>query len=350
VNIPCSFCGLRLENSTLLAQSRRVRKRQIVTTKYTKKYMSFFLRVLRGLRKLGFFLVAVIVFAGPSGVSCDERIIGDASGGQDVSEPQGEAFQRQDIHVHESSIEAADPEPYQNGKADSDLEEIGIVEKLGQHVPLDVSFNNEEGNGTRLDEVVTKPAIVALVFLKCRGVCPLLLGGLAGALGNLQLIPGKDYEVLTISFDDSDTPTIASEAKKNYIAATGKPYPEKAWRFLTGDKKNIKAFTDAVGFTFRKEKEGFSHPLALVVLSPKGKIIRYLYGTSFLPFDLAMSVTEASEEREGLSINRVLMYCFSYDPQEKKYVFNVLRVVGAATLVFVAALFVYLAIGYRRAK
>lgn len=295
------------------------------------------------------FLIAVIVLTNPCGVSCDEPVSGDASGEQDVTS-HGTTSQKQDGHVHKSSGEPTDPGPNQNRKADSDVEEIGIIEKLGQDVPLDLSFVDEEGHRTRLDALVTKPTIVALVFLKCRDVCPLLLGGLAGALSNFQLTPGKDYQVLAISFDDSDTPAIASEAKKNYIAAIGKPYPEEAWRFLTGDKNNIKSFTDAVGFMFRRQEEGFSHPLVLVVLSPNGKIIRYLYGTSFLPFDLAMSVTEASEEREGLSINRVLMYCFSYDPQEKKYVFNVLRVVGTATLLFVIALFVYLTIWSKRAK
>jgi protein SCO1/2 len=229
-------------------------------------------------------------------------------------------------------------------------QEIGIVEKLGQHVPLNLSFHREDGKLVSLNEFIDKPTIVALVFLSCRASCHLLLGGLASAISKLQLKAGEDYSTLTISFDPEDTPSMASEAKVNYIEAIGKPYPEETWRFLTGDKETIKRFTDSVGFRFRKERGGFTHTVALIVLSPTGKIIRYLYGTSFLPFDLSMAITEASEERAGMSVKRVLLYCFSYDPQEKRYVFNVLRVVGTATLIFVVALFIYLTVSSRSAR
>ena len=188
-----------------------------------------------------FFLITVIIVAKPSGVFSDEH---------DRDAPLG----RQDGHVHESGYKLVDSEFKRNSEAGLNREEIGIVEKLGEVVPLDLYFNNEAGNRISLDEIVNKPTIIALVFLKCRSVCPLLLGGLAGALSNLQLAAGEDYSVITISFDELDTPTVALEAKKNYIAAIGGSYPEKAWRFLTGDKENIKTFTDAVGFTFKNTK------------------------------------------------------------------------------------------------
>lgn len=178
----------------------------------------------------------------------------------------------------------------------------------------------------------------------------MLLGGLANTVGKLGLEAKKEYMALAISFDPKDTPKIAAEAKVNYIEAIGKSFPEEAWPFLTGSKQSIRGFTDSVGFKFREDRGAFTHPVALIVLSPKGKITRYLYGMSFLPFDLAMALREASEEREGLSMNRVLLYCFSYDPEEKKYVFNVLRVVGIATLIFVVSLFVFLVISTKRMK
>jgi len=232
----------------------------------------------------------------------------------------------------------------------SESQEIGIEEKLGQTIPLDLFFYDEEGKMVKLNELITRPTIVALIFFSCRATCPMLLGGVANVLGKLQLKPGVDYSTLTISFDHTDTPEIASQAKVNYIEAIGKPYPKKAWRFLTGNKENIKRFTDSLGFRFKKERGAFSHIVALIILSPKGKIVRYLYGTSFLAFDLAMSITEASEEREGISVKKVLLYCFSYNPEEKRYVFNVLKVVGTATLIFVVALFVYLTISSKRAR
>lgn len=241
------------------------------------------------------------------------------------------------IHVHDD-------------KKSTDTPEIGLTEKLGQYVPLDLTFYKENGKTVELDELINKPTVVALIFFSCRGSCPLLLGGLASALGKLQLDPGKDYFSMAISFDHEDTPKIASQAKPNYIAAIGKPYPEESWHFLTGNMENINKFTNAVGFKFKKEKGGFTHTVGLIVLSPKGKIVRYLYGTSFLPFDLNMALTEASEEREGLSVKKVLLYCFSYDPKEKKYVFNIMKVVGTATIAFVVFLFIYLTVSARRAR
>ena len=228
--------------------------------------------------------------------------------------------------------------------------DIGIDEKLGLTVPLDLPFHDDTGREVTLIQVITKPTVVALVFFSCRSTCPMLLGGLSNTLGKLGLDPKKDFTPIAISFDPRDTPQIAAEAKVNYVEAIGKPFPEEAWPFLTGSKESIKDFTDAVGFKFREDRGAFTHPVALIVLSPKGKITRYLYGMSFLPFDLAMALREASEEREGLRMNRVLLYCFSYDPEANKYVFNVLRVVGIVTLIFVVSLFVFLVISTKRSK
>lgn len=227
---------------------------------------------------------------------------------------------------------------------------VGIDEKTGDFIPMNLQFKDEKGKIVFLKDLVNKPTIISLIFLRCRMACPMLLGGLATALGTVQLKPGEDYHSLTISFDPDDTPKIAAEAKVNYIAAVGKPYPESAWSFLTGDQKSIKEITDSVGFRFEKSEMGFSHPVGLIILSPKGKITRYLYGTSFNPFDLTMALAEASEEREGISVKKVLLYCFSYDPEEKKYVLNILRVMGTATIIFVVALFIFLVITSRRSR
>ncbi len=129
---------------------------------------------------------------------------------------------------------------------------------------------------------------------------PLLLTGLAQALGKLEMItPGKDFTVITLSFDEKDTPLIARDKKRNYIKAVGRPFPEKAWKFLTGDAANIRKFTDSIGFKFQRDGETTSPiPITLVVVSPQGKIVRYLDGVSFLPFDITMAVNEAAE-RQG---------------------------------------------------
>ena len=225
----------------------------------------------------------------------------------------------------------------------------GIEEKLGQRIPLDASFRNEEGKEVLLKEVMGKPTIVSLVYLSCPHTCPLLLGGLAEVLGRLELKPLKDYSVLTISFDEEDTPDIARDKKKNYLQAINTPFPESAWRFFTGDRENIKKFTDAVGFNFRREESGFAHPVALIILSPDGRIVRYLYGRTFLPFDLTMAITEADKGKIGLS-RGVLLYCFSYDQPGKRYVFNILKVFGTVMIVSLVSFFLYLTVTGRRSQ
>jgi len=238
---------------------------------------------------------------------------------------------------------------FSSGEGAGTQANIGIEEKLGQRIPLDASFRNEEGKEVLLKEVVGKPIIVSLVYLKCAHTCPLLLGALAEVLGRLDLKPLKDYSVLTISFDEEDTPDIARDKKKNYLQAINHPFPESAWRFFTGDRENIKKFTDAVGFNFRREESGFAHPVALIILSPDGRIVRYLYGRTFLPFDLTMAITEADKGKIGLS-RGVLLYCFSYDQPGKRYVFNILKVFGTVMIVSLVSFFLYLTVTGRRSQ
>ena len=219
---------------------------------------------------------------------------------------------------------------------------IGIEEKLGATVPLDLTFIDEDGRKVRLGDLIDKPTVVSFIYYKCRDVCPLLLGGKAEVLRRLDAVPGKEYTALTVSVDELDTPADAREKKKNFLQAIGKPYPAEAWRFLTGDKENIQKLTDAVGFRFRRHEDIFQHSITLIVLSGKGKIIRYLYGKTFLPFDLKMALTEAEEGRFGPTIAKVLLYCFTYDPKGKKYVFNILKVFGTVMVVFLGGFFIFL--------
>jgi protein SCO1/2 len=224
--------------------------------------------------------------------------------------------------------------------------DIALEEKLGQHIPADAVFTDENGKRVNLGSMTDMPAIIAPVYLGCTHTCPLLLTGLAGALGKLEMIrPGRDFRVITLSFDDKDTPAIARDKKRNYMKAVNKPFPEDAWTFLTGDAANVKKFTDSIGFKFQRDGEhDFSHPVTLVVVAPGGKIVRYLEGTSFLPFDLTMAVNEAAQGRISSTGQRVLMYCFSYDTLKKSYVFNILKVVGTVMILFAGSFFAYLMI------
>jgi len=228
--------------------------------------------------------------------------------------------------------------------------EIGIKEKLGLLIPLELTFYEENGNLVSLKQLIKTPAILAPVYYSCPNVCNFLLQNIAGALGKLPAEPGKEYVVLAFSFDETEKPPLAAERKKTYFQMIGRTYPPEAWRFLTGEKENILKLTEAVGFYFERTGRDFQHPVALIILSQEGKIIRYLYGTDILPFDLKMALLEASEGRVGPTISKALRFCFSYDPKGRKYVFNTLKITGIATIAFALLFALFLMVKGKRPR
>jgi protein SCO1/2 len=223
-----------------------------------------------------------------------------------------------------------------------DLSGIGIDEKLGQFIPLNLTFKDEDGNPVTLKQLIHTPTILAPVYLHCPNVCSLLLQNLADVLNKLPAEPDKEYKVISVSFDETEKPDLALEKKRTYLKMIQKPFPEDAWRFLTGDKANIHELTDAIGFHFKRVGQDFEHPVALIILASDGKIIRYMYGADPLPFDLKVALVEASQGRIGPTIAKVVRFCFSYDPKANKLVFNMLRVTGTVTLFFAILFIVFL--------
>jgi protein SCO1/2 len=221
---------------------------------------------------------------------------------------------------------------------------IGIDEKLGDTIPLELRFHDENGGSLSLKQLVDKPTILSLVYYTCPSICPRIMSSTAQVLSKLQMDPKKDYTVLTVSFDERDTPALALEKKKNYLKAIGKPFPQDSWRFMTAAAEPIRELTDSVGFGFQRLGDAFEHPAALIILSPDGKIVRYLYGLTYLPFDLKMALTEAQEGKVSPTIRRVLLFCFSYDPEGRTYVFNILKVTGVIVLLFASILILALVI------
>jgi protein SCO1 len=215
-----------------------------------------------------------------------------------------------------------------------EAEGIGLDQRLGQFIPLDLSFNDEQGHPAPLGEFIHAPTILALVYLHCPNVCSLLLQNTADVLNRMPAEPGKDYNVLSVSFDETEKPDLALQRKEVYLQMITKPFPRDAWRFLTGDKENIHKLTEAVGFHFKRVRDDFEHPVALIVLAPDGRIVRYLYGAAPLPYDLKLALVEASQGKIGPAIAKVVQFCFSYDPKANKLVFNLLRVTGTVTLLF----------------
>jgi len=224
----------------------------------------------------------------------------------------------------------------------TDLSAIGIDEKLGQFVPLDLTFNDEGGNPVTLKQLIHTPIILTPVYLHCPNVCSLLLQNLADVLNKLPAEPDREYKVISVSFDETEKPDLALQKKKIYLKMIQKPFPEGAWRFLTGDKENIRKLTDAMGFHFKREGEDFEHPVAIIILASDGKITRYMVGASPLPFDLKIALVEASRGRIGPTIAKVVRFCFSYDPKAHKLVFNMLKVTGTVTLLFALSFVTFL--------
>ncbi len=222
-------------------------------------------------------------------------------------------------------------------------------EHLGRIVPEGIMLRDESGKLVDARSLMTVPAVVLPVFLSCTAGCATLQSSVAAALPQLGLAPGKDYIVITASFDEQDTPELAEHRKKNYLAAAGYTVQDDGWRYLTGDLESVKRFMDSIGFNYIRLGPGnFAHPLGLVVLAPGGKVVRYLYGQGVMPFDLNMALTEAAQGKTGLSIKRMLAYCFTYDPESRGYVFNVLRVVGAGVLLGMGLLLFALLRGGKR--
>jgi protein SCO1 len=224
----------------------------------------------------------------------------------------------------------------------------GLDEKLGSTAALDVALRDEQGREVTFGSLVDRPTILTLNFFRCAGICTPLLNGLVDGLNKLDLEPAKDYQVLTVSFDPTDTPEMAAQKRQNYISQIKRPFPESGWRFLTGDAAQTRRLCDSVGFSFEASGDQFLHPACLVFLSPKGKIVRYMYGITFLPFDMKMALTEAAEGKVGSTIQKSLLFCYSYDPAGKRYVLNVTRIAAVATILFVLAFVLFLAM--RRKK
>jgi len=221
---------------------------------------------------------------------------------------------------------------------------VGLVEKRGEIVALDAVFSDESGRPVTLRELIDAPTFLVPIYYSCRDVCPTFVFDISQTLGKLPAKPLTDYKLLTYSFNERDTPELAGRMKAAAVRMAGEHFPEAAWRFLTGDRLNIDALSDSIGFKFRREAAGFIHPLIIAVLSREGKVMRYIYGPDILPLDLQLALLEATEGRGGPTIAKVLRFCYSYSPKGRKYVFKTLKVTGVVTLFVAASFFLFLVV------
>jgi protein SCO1/2 len=228
---------------------------------------------------------------------------------------------------------------------------VGLDDQRGARLPLDAVLRDETGAALRLGELADRPLLVTFVYLACSRRCPLVLGGLAEALARLPLRPGEDYAVVTISIDERDTPAAAAAARRNYLAATGTPFPPTAWRFLTGDAAAVRQVTDAVGLRYQRHGDHFFHPETLIVVAPGGVVTDYLpveadrndvrARIGFQPAQLQQALADARGGRVAAPRPPQVLYCFPFEREPERSFFRMLTGFGILNLVGVAAVLAY---------
>jgi protein SCO1/2 len=219
------------------------------------------------------------------------------------------------------------------------LKDVGFDQRLNEQVPLDLAFVDESGRPVRLgDYFKGKPVVLICAYYKCPMLCPLVFKGITRGLSKVPFDIGKDYEVVTVSFDPRETPALAAANKKDYVARYDRPGAEEGWHFLTGKEDAIEKLTQAVGFryVYDPKKDMFNHAAGIAILTPTGKISRYLFGVDFSPRDLRLALVEASANKIGSPADQVLLYCFHYDPSTGKYAPAIARFIQTGAVLIIA--------------
>lgn len=226
-----------------------------------------------------------------------------------------------------------------------ELMEIDIIEHLGDSLPLNLSFVDDNGSKVTLSDYFKgdKPVILTLGYYECPMLCNLVFNGVSEGIKELGWVPGEKYQVISVSIDPLETAELAANKKANYIKFLEMPEAAGGWHFLVTESENAKTLADAIGFKYYyvKDRDEYAHAAAAYLISPDGVISRYLYGIQYTGINLKLGLLEASEGKIGSTLDRILMYCYRYDPEAKGYVLfaqNAMKVGGAVTVVLIALL------------
>ena len=231
------------------------------------------------------------------------------------------------------------------------LQQVGIDQRIGQQVPLDLAFRDETGKSVPLRSYFgRRPVLLTLVYYQCPMLCSQVLNGVVGGLLSQKLSVGRDFDIVTVSFDPRDTPADATEKRNVYLKRYGRAGAEKGWHFLTGYQPAIEALTKAVGFRYAWDPkiQQYAHASGIMVATADGRLSHYLYGIEYTPKDLRLALVESSEGKLGNVVDQVMLYCYHYDPATGKYgavVTNMLRLGGALTLLLLGG---FLAMAWQR--
>jgi protein SCO1/2 len=218
------------------------------------------------------------------------------------------------------------------------MQHVTFSQRLGEQLPLDARFKDESGRDIALgDYFGKKPVVLAFVYYQCPMLCPLVMNGISSALKVIPFTPGKEFDVVLISFDPRDPPEAANAKKRAHLQHWAVPETADGWHFLTGTEQDIRRVTSAAGFTYEwdEETQQFSHVSGVLVATPDGRLSRYFYGVEFSPKDLRLALVDSSQGRLGSVVEELLLYCFHYDPSTGKYgaaFMNILRLGGVLTV------------------
>jgi protein SCO1/2 len=231
------------------------------------------------------------------------------------------------------------------------LREVGFDQRLDQLVPGDITLRDEAGRDVRLaDYLGRKPVVLTLVYYECPSLCTMTLNGLVSAMNAVSFDAGKEYDVVTVSFEPRETPALAAAKKETYLKRYQRPGAAAGWHFLTGEPAEIERLTKAVGFryTWDERTRQYAHPAGVVVLTPEGKIARYLFGIEYAPKDLRFAVVEASQGRVGGVVDQAILFCYQYDPMTGKYGTAIMRLLRVASVLTLAVLGTFIFTMWRR--
>ena len=221
------------------------------------------------------------------------------------------------------------------------IQQVKFEQRIGNPLPLELTFRDEAGETVQLARYFgKKPVVVALVYYECPMLCTFILNGLVKSLKPLTFEPGREFEIVVVSFNPRETPQLAAQKKQTYLEEYKRVHTWAGWHFLTGDVENIRKLTDAAGFhyIYDEGEKQYAHASGIMVAKPDGKLFRYFYGIEYAPRDLKLALIEASTEKIGTPVDQVLLFCFHYDPQTGKYgvlITRIIRVAGTATVVAV---------------
>ncbi len=232
------------------------------------------------------------------------------------------------------------------------LADVGITQKMGAKLPGELVFTDESGREVRLGDYLGhgRPVILTLVYYRCPMLCTLVLNELLRTVKAIGLDIGQGYDVITVSFDPSETPALAAEKKATYLASYSRPGAELGWHFLTGTSPSITKLTETVGFHYAWDaaNKQFIHSSGLIILTPEGKVSRYFFGVDYAPRDIKFALMEASGGRTATKTEQAVLYCFKYDPHSGKYTLVVTNIIRVAGLLTVLALGSFIFLNIRR--